>query len=723
MTVALILAGALLTIAACWSAGRLAFRYARLPFELTGAIQFNTGAAIVSAAIFAMCALHWIYVPALVVLGLGLVAGSHTAKPLLRAATVRERAIWLIPFTAFSVFYFINALAPEISADGAFYHLAFPARYLQHHGFYQVTTNFYGNLSQGLEMLFLMAFSIGKHSSAALTHLAFLFVLASGMIAYGTYIGRPKAGWLAALIVFTSPVIAMDATLAYNDVAVAAVLFTLFLTLMRWDAERTSNWLIIAGLLAGFAYAIKYTAAIATLYALGFVLWRAKSIKATLPLAACAAIMIAPWMIKNWLWLDNPVSPFFNRIFPNAYVTIAFEDEYRNNLRHFNGASLNWHIPIDLAITGNKVQGNLGPAFLLIPIAAAGLKTKEVRRLLFAGLLFALPWFDNLGTRFMIPCAPFFAMAIAITISQWKWTVPAFAIVQTIVSWPSVVGLYCEQYNWRLVDFPVAAALRQIPEADFIAPRIDTYPIAKMVDANTPEGAVIYTALPLPEAYSQRTYILSYTGALNPALQEMLATPFLTDFQPTVRLTFRPNAPSAEAFRIVQKGACGGPWSMTEVRWSPDRPATMTAKPEPWNARWAHDANLATRWKVWQHPEAKMYWQAQFSQPGPVETVQIDASPDHTNTCVELQTQTAGVWRTAAQNPAIQAIPLAEDIRFNIMLEFHNQGITHLLIHKDERAAADIETRQTDWGIGKIAESGSARLYRIDAQRLNIQKK
>ena len=118
-----------------------------------------------------------------------------------------------------------------------------------------------------------------------------------------------------------------------------------------------------------------------------------------------------------------------------------------------------------------------------------------------------------------------------------------------------------------------------------------------------------------------------------------------------------------------------------------------------------------------------MYWQAQFSDPGSLETVQIDASPDQTNTCVELQTQTAGVWHTDAQNPEIRAIPVADDIRFDIMREFHNQGITHLLIHKDERAAADIETRQTDWGVGKIAESGPARLYRIDAQRENMQKK
>ena len=453
-----------------------------------------------SGLIFAMCALQVISTATLVVLALVLVAASFSV---IRPVWTMPRATWWwIPFAVFGAWYFVNALAPETSADGTFYHLAFPMRYLEHGGFYRVTTNFYANLSQGIEMLFLMAFAVGKHSAGALTHLAFLFALAAGMVAYGKFIKKPTAGWLAALIVFTSPVIGWDATVAYNDVAVAAVLFLLFFALMRFDSDRARGWLIVAGLLAGFGYAIKYTAFLATPYAIGFVLWRTRSWKSALIVAACASILIAPWMIKNWLWVDNPVSPLFNRIFPNPYVSIAFEDEYRYNLRHFDGAELGWRVLLDVTMTGNKVQGNLGPMFLLAPLAVAGWKTPEVRRLMFAGILFLLPWFANIGTRFLIPCAPFFALAIAITLARWKWFVPAFAILQTASAWPTVVGLYCAPYNTRLTELPIAAALRRIPEEDFIASRIDTYPIVRMIDNSTPPGSVIYTALPLPEAYS-----------------------------------------------------------------------------------------------------------------------------------------------------------------------------------------------------------------------------
>ena len=492
MTVLLILTGALLTVASCMAAGRFVFRSVGLPPQPS--IQFTTGAALLSSLIFAFCMLHVVSTLTLVALAAGVLLMGRGRLNLPRVN------LWWIPFAVFGVFYLINAMAPEISADGAFYHLAFPARYLRAGGFLKTPTNFYGNFSQGLEMLFLLAFSVGKHSAAALTHLSFLFVLTATTIAYATFIGQPKAGWLAALILFTSPVIAIDATLAYNDVAAAAVVFTLFFTLARWDHERTTNWLLVAGLLAGFAYAIKYTAGIAILYALGFVLWRSRSVKALLPVAACAAFMVAPWMLKNWLWFDNPVSPFFNRAFPNAYTSVAFEDEYRDDLRHFNGANFDWKLPVELAVTGDKVQGNLGPAFLLAPLALLRLRSTEVRRLVCAGGVMLLPWFANHGTRFLIPCAPFFALALALTISQWKWAISLFAIIQLVLCWPAFVGLYCDQYNWRLAEFPVAAAFRQIPEADYISSRIDGYAVVKMVDANTSAGAVIYTSQELPES-------------------------------------------------------------------------------------------------------------------------------------------------------------------------------------------------------------------------------
>ena len=77
-------------------------------------------------------------------------------------------------------------------------------------------------------MLFLFAFAFGRHSAASMVHFAFLVALAWQMFLYGKREGFPGGGRCGALLVFASPIVGIDATSAYNDVAVAAIAFTLF---------------------------------------------------------------------------------------------------------------------------------------------------------------------------------------------------------------------------------------------------------------------------------------------------------------------------------------------------------------------------------------------------------------------------------------------------------------------------------------------------------------
>ena len=118
---------------------------------------------------------------------------------------------------------------------------------------------------------------------------------------------------------------------AYIDVALAAVLFALFYLMQVWDETRDPKLFVPIGILAGFGYAVKYTAFLAVPYALGFIawkLWRAKKplLGPAMTIALLAAIMILPWMAKNWIEVANPLSPLGNHLFPNPYVHISLED-------------------------------------------------------------------------------------------------------------------------------------------------------------------------------------------------------------------------------------------------------------------------------------------------------------------------------------------------------------------------------------------------------------
>src|ERR1039458_3438136 len=78
---------------------------------------------------------------------------------------------------AFFLYFFITALAPEVSADGSGYHLGNVVRIWRSHGFDWEYRSMYSYLSQGTEMLFLVAFAFGRHSAAALVHFAFFCTL------------------------------------------------------------------------------------------------------------------------------------------------------------------------------------------------------------------------------------------------------------------------------------------------------------------------------------------------------------------------------------------------------------------------------------------------------------------------------------------------------------------------------------------------------------------
>ena len=202
----------------------------------------------------------------------GVAKADRVDDPLPRAI----RYLFGIIAAAFTVLYLFNAWAPEISPDGSSYHLSLVALYLRVHGFKPVLTSVYSMLSGGVDILFMPAFAIGRHSAAALTHFAFLIALALAVLSYGRRIGQPLSGAAAALLVYLSPVVGIDGTSAYNDVAVAAIVFSLFYWVQIWDSQREGRILIAIGLLAGYSYAAKYTAFVMLFYAVGFVAWRTR---------------------------------------------------------------------------------------------------------------------------------------------------------------------------------------------------------------------------------------------------------------------------------------------------------------------------------------------------------------------------------------------------------------------------------------------------------------
>jgi hypothetical protein len=731
-----ILFGAVFTASVCFALGSLLLRALHLKFHRgeERVFAFVAGAPLLSLLVFVLTAAglarKGVFLAAgLVAIAAALLRGAHRSTgdplpPLPRFWRILSGSV----FAVFTVLYFFNAMSPEMSPDGSTYHLGLVSRYLRERGFPRITTNMYANLSQGVEMLFLFAFAFGRHSAAALVHFAFLATLPAAMLFYARRFGFPAAGAAGAVFVFASPVVGLDGSTAYIDVAVATVLFVLFYLLQVWDRERIPALLVPVGILAGFTYAAKYTAALAIPYALCFVgwkLWRARKpvLRPVLLIFACAAASMVPWMAKNAIVLGNPVSPFLNAVFPNPYVHVAFEEEYSRLMRNYQGLRSRWDIPLEITLRGSVLCGLLGPLFLLAPLALLSLRRPAGRQLLLAAAVFGAAYGANIGTRFLIPALPFLSLAMGLAVSQWKNVAAGLILAHALLSWPDVLKLYCDPHAWRLDKVPVRQALRLESEESWLQRKMPAYHAARLVEEKVPPGEPVLTFTPAPDAYTTRELRVVYQSAANSALGDILWTPLIFEYQPTWHLRFRFPRRPLRKIRLVQTER-GGPdqWSVSELRvYLGDREVPrasywrLTARPNPWEIEAAFDNSPATRWKTGRTLLPGQFIEVDFGGTEEIDSVVAESARDQYRIRLGLEGQdAAGNWVPLANPPEEFEVPRQLGLRKLAAEELKARRIRYLLIFDRDFGAEDFLKNARLWGLTPLGERAGARVYRLD---------
>jgi len=740
MKVVGVLFGAWFTVSTAWCLGMILLRWLRIPLHRLeeGLLAFVIGSACFSELMFAIAALHlartWVFVLAgAVALAGALLIGAFrpASKGKLPAM---PSAAWLLygaVFFVFQYYYFGQALAPEISPDGVTYHLGTVLKYYHAHGFTKLTTNMYANLSQGLELLFLFAFAFGKHSSAALVHLAFLVSLPLLMICYGRRIGRPWVGVSAAIFFYAAPVVGMDGSVAYNDVAVAAILFSIFYLLQIWEQTQTAQLLIPIGILAGWSFAVKYTAALAIPYALGFVIWKLQRehkpvLRPILWMSLLVALFVAPWMIKNALWISNPLAPFANRLFPNPFVHISMEDEYRRYQRVYGIASYK-QIPLELTVYGYTLTGLFGPLFLLTPLMFLAARKREGRQLLIPALLFALPYATNVGARFLIPAAPFVSLALALSLSAVPWfpvaLLAGLAVAHAVSCWPVVLETYCHPYAWHIRGVSWKAALRIESEDSYLTRKLQPdYTMARAIDRWVPREAAVFAFNERATAYSDHLIIGRYTSGFGELLADILWNPLFPNMQARILRSFQFPSRNIRRVRIVQMADMGQTrWNVAEIRLyqaGQELPRAsnwrLTAHPNPWDVQLAFDASPVTRWRSWQGGEPGMYIEVDLGEQRPSDAVTVLASEDTNAAQLELEVNDGSdQWATIAAQPVESTVPLEVNLRRLATEEVKWRGVEYLVIKDDEIGARDYQQYAPVWGLKPISVVGGRRLYQI----------
>lgn len=729
MTALAALLGALFVIAACYQLGSAATVCLSLPLRRweKPPIAFLLGAAILHLAIFAVMALQITYPFVLVAVIAGaILSGFWRSAWRLPESTIEAplpllyRVILAIAGAAFAILYLFNAWAPEISPDGASYHLGFIRRYLAAHGFEAIPTNFLSTLGQGTELLFAPAIVIGGFSSAALLHLAFLGALVMLMITYARRYGFALAGCAAALLVTFSPMVGVDATSAYVDLAAAATVFGVFFLTRIWEGEPSHQGLLIAlGLLGGYCYAVKYTAAILLVYAVGIVAWKTRRMAPVVLICVAAAVMIGPWMAKNWILVGNPVAPFGNAWFRNPFIHVELERSLAADMRSY-GVSPRWMLLPEVTLRGVKTGGLIGPVFLLSPLALLALLKKEGRKLLLPAALLFATYFSNVGSRFLIPLLPFVSLALAMAVGRLQVAVLALVVFHGIASWPTVLARYYP--GWRLEGIPWKAALRIIPEQEYLNGRPD-YQWARMVETQMPAGEQVLLLSEMPYAYTSRNVLIHFQGALNQRLRDAIDLGWARDFQP--RRLWIASVPELHArkLRLVQEGTARIPaeqWSIHELRFydhGKELPRLaewrMRTWPNPWDVGLAFDNSQATRWRSWETLAPGMSMEIDFGHEVAIDKITAELSGDEWDAKMRVEVGDGNGWKRVDAAIAESTVTLMGSIRMAGTAELRANRVNYILVKDYDWGAKDF-AQASSWGMTRAAYVAGGALYRIE---------
>jgi len=721
-----ILIAAAFTLVASWRLGRVVIGRVRAPLsrierELLSGV---CGASLLSLLVFLCCALNIARPGVLLAAGAMAIAlpiftpGPRFVRTSYPALSSGLKAVFGIPYAVYVALYLANSLAPEMSPDGAAYHLGLVYRYFRQGGFHRFTTNFYEYLSKGLEMLYLFAFSFGGRPAAATVHCAYLLGLPLLILSYARRRGRPWVGACAAMLVFLSPVVGIDGVSAYTDVALAATGFSVFYLLEIWreysNGEYDAALLIAVGLAAGFCFAIKFTGVVAVFYAMAVVL-ASRRPRALAPVLTAAALVMIPWPVKNWMWTGNPAAPFFNRLFPNPYVHVSFEKSYTRFFANYNLPEYH-SLPWKLAV-GGDLDGAIGPLFLLAPVALLSLRSADGRRCLAAAVFFLLLYPANIGPRFLIPALPFLALGMAFALDFRNGSRYVFAVViaaAAILGWPRVIRHYRSAAGtWQILTMPWKPALGIVRPENYLEQRSAEYRIARMVDTRVRPGERVWSTMQVAESYEQRDILVSYQSAQGELLQDILASAAEADRQPLWNLRFTFPARQMQEIAFEQRNRTeSDTWSIGEVKFfrgsSEVKPAIRqaTATPFPWDAWLAVDGNPLTRWKSWEWIRPGMEWRATFGAPVILDRIELRCAHDQ--------------WAIDVHPVGLEAklekldAPSYGDLRGLATQTVKAHGVDYLLTDSNNPFSTEFRRDAGAWHLTPVAQCDGASLWRID---------
>ncbi len=411
------------------------------------------------------------------------------------------------------LYLFFFSLLPPVGYDALEYHFGSPSYYLNKQLITYISGNCYANFPQLTEMLIYGGMTCEGVISGKL--FLFVYMILGGLALHklGNRYHSKMAGIVAAAMFWALPICGKLLLQGNIDHIVAVYgLLSLGLILKYQDTTNQRGFLILAGLMAGFALSTKYIALVTVCIPLSlFVVFSStcwtEGLKRVFLFLCIAFIPLFPWLIKNYIFTGNPVAPLLYSILNNVgwdpYVAEKFKQAHAFNfslsylINNIKGMTKEFHF------IGTAASYALIPT-LLIPLSLFPNPMKEkVTPLWFISLFGFIGWlFTNQVDRFLIPVMAIICLIISVSFIDGFLSITR---KDSERSWHSIAGVLmiiligCNLFNLGNLNYALYSEINRMShlyqnktnyiaglnsplQINFLAQNLSTLPVIETVN-------------------------------------------------------------------------------------------------------------------------------------------------------------------------------------------------------------------------------------------------
>lgn len=409
-----------------------------VPVPLRVAAAFALGSGLVSLATLLIGLMGWLN--SLSAWGMLIIGLAVVMLQLLQSFKGRKLQLprmdpWLLPLAVIVGIVLVACFVPPGALwadaepngyDVVTYHFQIPREWFESGVIEPLRHNVFSYFPFGIELQYLLAMHLnnGPYAgmyTAQLMHA--VFVAMSVVATYGVAVLLGRNGTIAALASGLMPWLLLLAPIGFNEgglllyggLAIGLLLFS-----MRTDSLRP---VVLAGVFAGFACGAKLTAvpmvvlmpAIAML-AMKLTLARREIAVVSIVLyCVVAAAIFSPWIIRNLVWIGNPVFPEAATVLGKAYWS---DEQVERWQRAHKPPPAHASAGSRIKAANNQILTDWRYGYIALPLAGLALalfrRREDVAIFVMLGLML-LFWviFTHLQGRFFVLMSPLLAITIS----------------------------------------------------------------------------------------------------------------------------------------------------------------------------------------------------------------------------------------------------------------------------------------------------------------------